>query len=119
MSYLFYFIMVWNKFWNKISKENAFAKLSIIKKALIGHKKAPRVACGCEPRDAIEHGNDSCTFVRVATGAEVPFPKSIIAQFIVYKDRLQINLFQPFAVTQKIQRGLLYLFYYLSGQHSC
>ena len=38
-----------------------------------------------------------CPFIRGGTGAEVPFYKIFIGNFMVYQDRIETNLLQPFA----------------------
>jgi len=48
----------------------------------------------------------SCPIKRDATGAEVPPHNRIIRHFLVYKDRLETNLLQPFA-HPKNQNGFL------------
>jgi len=41
-------------------------------------------------------GHCSLPFQKGATGAEVPFHNSTIGEFMVYQDRLEIDLLQPF-----------------------
>jgi len=43
-----------------------------------------------------------CPFKRGATGAEVPFHNSVIGKFMVYQDRLEINLLQLFGHPDRI-----------------
>jgi len=45
-----------------------------------------------------------CPFKRGATGAEVPFHNSIIGNFMVYHDRLEINLLQLFRHPENSER---------------
>jgi len=51
-----------------------------------------------------------CPFKRGATGAEVPFHNSVIRNFIVYQDRLEINLLQLFGHLDRMI--FLYFYYY-------
>jgi len=47
-----------------------------------------------------------CTFKRGATGTQVPFHNSIIGNFMVYQDRLEINIYS-YSGTQIIQNNFL------------
>jgi len=44
-----------------------------------------------------DRGVSSSSFIRGATGAEVPFYKSMIGNCMVYHDRIESNLLQIFA----------------------
>jgi len=49
-------------------------------------------------RDVGERGHDwALPFQKEGNGAEVPFHKSIIGNFMVYQERLETNLLQLFA----------------------
>ena len=47
-----------------------------------------------------------CIFKRGATGTQVPFHNSIIGNFMVYQDRLEINIYS-YSGTQIIQNNFL------------
>jgi len=53
-----------------------------------------------------------CSFKRGATGADVPFHNSIIGNFIVYEDRLEINLLQLFPHPENSESFSINLCYY-------
>jgi len=59
-----------------------------------------------------------CPFIRIATGAEAPFHNSIIAHFMVCKDRLETNVLQVFA-HRETSEGFSLNFWLFLGQRGC
>jgi len=63
-------------------------------------ESACRIICTVTPENG--GSREHCTlspFESGATVAEVPFHNSILGNFMVYQDRLEINLLQPFGHT--------------------
>jgi len=54
---------------------------------------------------------DPLTFHKGPTGAEVPFYKNIIGNFMVYQDRIETNLLQLFAHPETSEM-IFYNFWY-------
>jgi len=45
-----------------------------------------------------------CPFTKGARGAAVPFDENVIGNFMVYQDRIETNLLQPFAHPETSER---------------